>query len=254
MGGQFRIDGKIALVTGSSRGLGFTLAQGLARAGAKVVLNARTQTRLREAEQRLKEHQFKAYSYCFDVTDKSLLADLIPRIEQEVGPIDILVNNAGINKRGPLQELEEAVWREVLDTNLTGVFLCSQQVAKSMITRKRGKIINICSLMSEVTRPTTGAYSASKGGVKMLTKAMALEWAQHNIQVNGIGPGYFITEMTQPLADDPEFDAWICKRTPAARWGDPEELVGPLIFLASDASSFVNGHVLYVDGGVLTAL
>ena len=251
---MFRLEGKNALVTGSSRGLGLTLARGLGKAGARVILSARNPERLKDAEKRLSAEGVDTHSYSCDVTDKAQLHDAVSRIEREVGPIDILVNNAGITKRGPLEEIDEAVWREVLDTNLTGVFLATQQVAKRMISRRKGKIINICSLMSEVSRPTTGAYTASKGGLKMLTKAMALEWACHNIQVNGIGPGYFVTELTRPLASDAEFDAWIRKRTPAGRWGDPEELIGPLVFLASEASSFVTGQIIYVDGGILTTL
>ncbi len=169
-------------------------------------------------------------------------------------PIDILVNNAGIQRRGRLEEFDRATWQTVLDTNLTSAFLVSRQVVKAMIARKAGKIINICSLMSEVGRQTTGPYTASKGGLKMLTKAMAAEWGSHNIQANGIGPGYFLTEMTQPLADDPEFDGWVKKRTPARRWGLPEELIGTAIYLASPASNFVNGQVIYVDGGILASL
>jgi len=175
-------------------------------------------------------------------------------IEGQVGPIDILVNNAGVQRRGALESLDEGAWREVLDTNLTAVFLVSRRVVRGMIERRRGKIINICSLMSEVGRETTGNYAASKGGLKMLTRAMTVEWARHNIQANGIGPGYFLTEMTRKLADDPEFGAWIRRRTPAGRWGDPEELVGAAVFLASRASDFVNGQILYVDGGILAAL
>ena len=166
----------------------------------------------------------------------------------------MLVNNAGVNLRGPLAEIDPGAWDEVIATNLTGVFLTSRTVAEGMIARKRGKIINICSLMSEVGRASIGPYAASKGGVKMLTRAMAVEWAPHNIQVNGIGPGYFLTDMTRPLADDPKFDAWLRRRTPAGRWGRPEDLVGAAVFLSSRASDFVNGQILYVDGGLLAAI
>ena len=250
----FDLSGKNALITGASRGIGFSLAQGLGQAGATVILNARNEQKLRQAAELIANQDIQVYSYPFDVTDKTQLERIIPIIEREVGPIDILVNNAGITRRGNLEEFEQSDWIEVLNTNLTGVFLTTQQVVKGMISRKRGKIVNICSLMSEVSRPTTGAYTASKGGVKMLTKSMALEWAQYNIQVNGIGPGYIITEMTKPLVADPQFNSWICGRTPAGRWGNPEELVGPLVFLVSDAANFVNGHIVYVDGGILTTL
>jgi gluconate 5-dehydrogenase len=189
-----------------------------------------------------------------DVTKEEQIRGNIPLIEEEVGPIQILVNSAGIQKRGPLETIEESVWREVIDINLTGVFLTSKHVAQKMIARKSGKIINICSLMSEFGRSTIGPYAAAKGGVKMLTKAMAVEWAKYNIQVNAIGPGYFLTEMTHPLAEDPKFDAWIRSRTPAGRWGDPVELVGTAVYLASSASDFVTGQIIYVDGGIFAAL
>ena len=190
----------------------------------------------------------------FDVTDKIQIEQKVKEIEGTIGPIDILVNNAGINKRGPLEEMELATWQQVLDINLTGVFLTSQAVVKGMISRKSGKIINICSLMSELGRVTTGPYTASKGGVKMLTKGMCVEWAKHNIQINGIGPGYILTDLTKVLADDKKFDDWICSRTPAARWGKPSELVGTAVFLASRAGDFVNGQIIYVDGGFLASM
>ena len=250
----FHLEGKNALITGSSRGIGYVLACGIGKAGATVVLNARNRERLSDAHEQIAGKGIRAHSYAFDVTDRAQVKEAVSRIESETGPIDILINNAGINKRGPLEDIEESVWHEVLDTNLTSVFLVTQQIVKGMIQRKQGKIINICSLMSELGRPTTGPYTASKGGVKMLTKAMATEWARYNIQVNGIGPGYFITEMTKPLEADVDFNAWICKRTPAGRWGDPQELIGPLIFLASEASNFINGQIIYVDGGVLSSL
>jgi gluconate 5-dehydrogenase len=188
------------------------------------------------------------------VVKRERVEEQVSRIETEVGPIDILVNNAGIQSRAPTAEMEESEWRRVLDINLTGVFLATQPVARGMIRRKRGKIINICSLLSEVGRPTIAPYAAAKGGVKMLTRTMAVEWAKYNIQCNGIGPGYFATEMNTALINDPQFDSWIKSRTPAGRWGRPEELIGTAVFLASEASSFLTGQIIYVDGGVLASL
>jgi len=188
------------------------------------------------------------------VTDGAAIASEVERIEREVAPIDILVNNAGIHRRAPLAEMTEQQWREVLDTNLTSAFLVTRQIAPRMIARNAGKIINTCSVMSEVCRSSTGNYAAAKGGLKMLTRAMATEWAKHNVQVNGIGPGFFATDMTKVLMDNPEFNQWICARTPAGRWGRPEELVGAAVFLASPASAFVNGQIIYVDGGLLAAI
>ncbi|KPJ73445.1 MAG: gluconate 5-dehydrogenase [Planctomycetes bacterium DG_20] len=253
-GDLFDLTGRLAVVTGSSRGLGLTLARGLGEAGATVVLNGRDEERLAAAVAALEADGLAASGCAFDVTDAASIDRGVGEIEDRIGPIDILVNNAGIQRRGPLEALDEKAWREVIDTNLTGVFLVSRRVARGMIERRRGKIVNICSLMSELGRETTANYAASKGGLKMLTRAMAVEWARYNIQANGIGPGYFLTEMTRPLADDPKFDAWIRGRTPAGRWGDPAELVGAAVFLASAASDFVNGQVIYVDGGILAAL
>ena len=250
----FDVSGKVVLISGSSQGLGLAIARGLGEAGATVVLNGRDERKLQEAVSQLRARGLSAQGFAFDVTDAARLAKLVADIETQVGPIDVLLNCAGIMRRAALEQMEEAQWREVLDTDLTGVFLLSREVVKGMIQRKRGKIVNICSLMSEVGRNTTGAYAAAKGGLKMLTRAMAVEWARHNIQVNGIGPGYFLTEMTRKLAEDPKFDAWIKSRTPAGRWGDPSELVGAAIFLASAASDFVNGQIIYVDGGILAAL
>jgi len=250
----FDLSGSLALVTGSSQGLGLVIARGLGRAGAAVVLNGRDRSKLALAAQRLAAEGIACHVFAFDVSNSQQVADAVERIEEQVGPIDVLVNNAGIHRRGPLEQLTDQQWSDVLDVNLSGAFRVARAAIGGMIRRKRGKIINVCSLMSELGRQTTGAYAAAKGGLKMLTRAMAVEWARHNIQVNGIGPGYFITPMTQPLADDPEFDQWLKTRTPAGRWGDPSELVGPAVFLASRASSFVNGQVLYVDGGVLAAL
>jgi gluconate 5-dehydrogenase len=250
----FDLQNKVALITGSSHGLGFSIARGLGQAGATLVLNGRDEEKLQNAVSNLSGAGLSVSGYAFDVTKEKQIQRNIPIIEEEVGPVHILVNSAGIQRRGPLEHIEESVWREVIDINLTGVFLASKHVAQRMITRKSGKIINICSLMSEFGRATTGPYTAAKGGVKMLTKAMAVEWAEYNIQVNGIGPGYFLTEMTRPLAEDPKFDAWIRSRTPARRWGDPGELVGTAIYLASNASDFVTGQIIYVDGGIFSAL
>jgi gluconate 5-dehydrogenase len=250
----FSLEGKLALVTGSSRGLGLVFARGLARAGAAVVLNGRKGDTLARAVESIRAEGGRAAGYAFDVANKKQLKEQVGRIEREIGPVDILVNSAGIQKRAPLLDTEESVWREILNVNLTGVFLTSQVVAGGMIERRRGKIINICSLLSEVGRPTIAPYTAAKGGVKMLTRAMAVEWAPCNVQVNGLGPGYFATEMNRDLVQDSRFDRWLRERTPAGRWGDPEELVGALVFLASRASDFVTGQILYVDGGILASL
>jgi len=249
----FDLGGKVALVTGSNRGLGFVLARGLARAGAKVVINGRRDEAVQQAVVRLEEEGLEASGSVFDVTDGETIKREVEAIEREVGPIAVLVNNAGIQRRAPIGEVSEAMWREVLDTNLTGVFLTSQKVVEGMVRRGEGKIINICSLASELGRPTIAPYVASKGGVRMLTRAMAVEWAPHNIQVNGIGPGFFATEMNTELVRDAEFDRWVRGRTPAGRWGEPGELVGAAVFLASKASSFVTGQILYVDGGILAS-
>ena len=250
----FDLSGKSALITGSSQGLGFELARGLGQAGATIILNGRNEAKLSKATESLQGLGATAHSLQMDILDDAQVQKKIPQIENRVGPIDILVNNAGIQRRGKLEDLDLATWQAVLDTNLTSVFMVSRLIARGMIARRAGKIINICSLMSEVGRPTTGPYTASKGGLKMLTKAMATEWGPYNIQVNGIGPGYFLTEMTQPLADDPAFDGWLKQRTPANRWGKPEELVGTAVYLASSASNFVNGQIIYVDGGILASL
>jgi gluconate 5-dehydrogenase len=255
MGNQlFELSGKVALITGAAQGIGFAIARGLGQAGARVVLNVRNEERLQRAVSTLQQEGISASGCRFDVAIAAEVRERIPALEKEVGHIDILVNNAGIQRRSPLEQFEEAVWRQVLDTNLTGLFLVTQQVAHGMIARKSGKIINICSLMCEMARPTLAAYTAAKGGVKQLTKAMAVEWAKHNIQVNGIGPGYILTEMNRPLSEDPKFDAWIRGRTPTGRWGEPVELVGTAVFLSSRASDFVTGQIIYVDGGILAAL
>ena len=250
----FDLTGKIALITGSSQGIGFGIARGLGQAGATIILNGRNEEKMNRAISTLSSEGLKVYGYSFDVSDSDQIEQNISAIEREVGSTDILVNNAGIQRRGPLETIEESVWREVIETNLTAVFLISKRVVKGMIARKSGKIINICSLMSEITRPTVAPYTASKGGVKMLTKAMAIEWAKYNIQVNGIGPGFIVTELNRALLDDPKFDAMVRSRTPAGRWGEPSDLMGAAIFLASRASDFITGQIIYAEGGFLSAL
>jgi gluconate 5-dehydrogenase len=250
----FDLAGRTALVTGSSQGIGFALARGLAAAGAALVLNGRDEARLAAAAQTLRGEGARVATAAFDVTDADGIAAAMDRCESQHGPVDILVNNAGIQRRAPLLEMTATQWREVLDTNLTSAFLVARTVAPRMIARQRGKIINVCSLMSEVARPTTGNYAAAKGGLKMLTRAMAVEWARHNLQINAIGPGYIETELTRPLIENAEFNRWILGRTPAGRWGRPEDLVGAAVFLASAASDFVNGQIIYVDGGLLAAI
>jgi gluconate 5-dehydrogenase len=245
--GMFDLAGRRALITGSSTGIGYALATGLAAAGAEVVLNARSEARLNDAVGRLN-------AASFDVTSPDEVEAAIGRIEREIGPIDILVNNAGMQRRAPLEQFSHAQWEELMKTNVESVFLVGQAVARHMIERKRGKIINICSVQSELGRPNIAAYTASKGAVKMLTKGMAIDWGQHGIQVNGLGPGYFKTELTEALVNDEKFSAWLIGRTPSRRWGEVEDLVGAAVFLASDGSNFVNGHILYVDGGVTATL
>ncbi len=250
----FDVEEKTVLITGSSRGIGFTLARAFGSLGARVILNGRSSLPLEQACSSLKALGHQAYTSRFDVDDQETVVKEINGIEKSIGPIDVLINNAGINRRHPLESCPLDEWEEVLRTNLTGAFIVSRAVVKRMIARESGKIINICSLMSELGRTSTGPYAASKGGLKMLTRAMAVEWAKYNIQINGIGPGYFLTEMTQNLADDKDFDEWIKGRTPAGRWGNPDELAGAALFLASEASSFVNGQIIYVDGGLLSAI
>jgi len=250
----FDLGGRTALITGSSQGIGYALARGLAQAGCAVVLNGRDEAKLKRSAKALSDEGAKVGTAAFDVTQGEAVAGAIEKIEREFAPIDILVNNAGIHRRAPLVDTTDQQWKEVLDTNLLSPFLLARAIAPRMIARGAGKVINICSLMSEIGRTTTGSYAAAKGGLKMLTRAMAVEWAKHNIQINGIGPGYILTELTKPLSENQEFSRWLCARTPAGRWGKPEELVGAAVFLASRASDFVNGHILYVDGGILAAL
>ncbi len=250
----FNVKNKVALVTGSSRGLGLILAEGLAAAGARVVLNGRNPETLETAAKTLAEKGLQVETVLFDVTSAEEIKSAIAWIEGEIGPLDILVNNAGIQHRARLEEFPEEEWRRILDINLTGAFLVAKEAVLHMKERRRGKIINICSLQSELGRATIAPYAASKGGLKMLTRGMTVDWAGYGIQVNGIGPGYFVTELTLALKNDPKFDAWICERTPAGRWGDPKELLGSLLFLSSNASDFVNGQLLFVDGGITAAI
>lgn len=251
---SFDLTGRTALITGSSAGIGFALARGLAGAGARVVLNARNEAKLAHAASLLRDEGVDVLTSAFDVTSGTAVQQAIERLETETGPVDILVNNAGMQRRAPLDQFAEADWHELMKTNVDSVFLVGQAMARHMIPRRRGKIINICSVQSELGRPGIAPYTASKGAVKMLTKGMAIDWGQHGIQVNGLGPGYFKTELTDALVNNAEFTQWLVNRTPSRRWGDVEDLVGAAVFLASDASNFVNGHILYVDGGVTATL
>ena len=250
---SFQLAGRRALITGSSAGIGLALAEVLAQAGAHVVLNGRTATKVTSAADTLKAQGWSVSTSVFDVTDADQVREAVDQIEAE-GPIDILVNNAGMQIRGPLQDYDDRDWRTIMKTNLDSVYFVGQSVAKKMIPRGRGKIINICSVQSELGRPGIAPYAATKGAVKMLTKGMAIDWGQFGLNVNGIGPGYFKTELNQKLVDDPTFSSWLVGRTPSRRWGDVEDLGGAAVFLASDASRFVNGHILYVDGGVTACL
>ncbi len=251
---SFDLTGRTALITGSSAGIGFALARGLAGAGARIVLNARNADKLEAAAATLRGEGADIVTASFDVTSGEAVKEAVDRIERDIGPIDILINNAGMQRRAPLDEFEEAHWHELMKTNLDSVFLVGQAVARHMIGRKRGKIVNVCSVQSELGRPGIAPYTASKGAVKMLTKGMAIDWGQHGIQVNGLGPGYFKTELNEALVKNEDFSKWLIGRTPSRRWGDVEDLVGAAVFLSSAASNFVNGHILYVDGGVTAQL
>ena len=250
----FDLSGKRALVTGSSRGIGRALALALAQAGARVVLNGRDPATLQATREDLEGRGLQVESAAFDVTDEAQVTAAIDRIENGSGAIDILVNNTGVQIRGPLESFATGDWDTIVRTNLTSVFLVSRAAVQRMIKRRRGKIVNVLSVNAECARYSIAPYSATKGALKMLTKGMCVDWARHNIQVNGLGPGYFATDLTRPLVDDPEFTAWIERRVPAGRWGDVAELGGAVVFLASPASDFVNGHVLYVDGGMTASL
>jgi gluconate 5-dehydrogenase len=254
---QFSLEGKVALVTGASYGIGFAIAKGLAAAGATIVFNDIKQELVDKGLASYKEEGITAHGYVCDVTDEDAVNALVAQIEKEVGVVDILVNNAGIIKRIPMVEMSAADFRQVIDVDLNAPFIVAKAVIPAMIKKGHGKIINICSMMSELGRETVSAYAAAKGGLKMLTKNIASEYGEFNIQCNGIGPGYIATPQTAPLreaqADGSRhpFDQFIISKTPAGRWGDAEDLSGPAVFLASEASDFVNGHILYVDGGIL---
>lgn len=254
---SFQLNGKVALITGAVHGIGFEIAKSLATAGATIVFNNLTQQSVDTALEKYQQAGIDAHGYVCDVTDEAAVNNLISKIKKEVGSIDILVNNAGIIKRIPMIDMSATDFRQVVDVDLTAPFIMAKAVIPDMIEKGGGKIINICSMMSELGRETVSAYAAAKGGLKMLTKNIASEYGQYNIQCNGIGPGYIATPQTAPLRElqaDGErhpFDQFIVGRTPAARWGNPEDLAGPAIFLASKASDFVNGHILYVDGGIL---
>lgn len=250
----FRLDGRVALVTGSSAGIGLALARGLGQAGATVVLNGRSAATCEAAAATLRGEGLQVRTQVFDVTQSAQVVQAVDAIESSVGPIDILINNAGIQRRAPFADFVEADWHELMRTNLDSVYFVGQAVARKMIPRKRGRIINICSVQSELGRPGIAPYTASKGAVKMLTKGMAIDLGPHGINVNGIGPGYFKTELNAKLVADETFSSWLINRTPSRRWGDVEDLAGAAVFLASDASKFVNGHILYVDGGVTATL
>ena len=250
---DFRLTGRRSLITGSSGGIGLALARALAQAGAHVILNGRDAGKLAATTALLQAEGLSASSMGFDVTDGEAVRAAIEQIEAQ-GPIDILVNNAGMTLRTPLHEFADADWHRIMQTNLDSAYYVGQAVARKMIPRGRGKIVNICSVQSELGRPGIAPYMATKGAMKMLTKGMAIDWGPHGLQVNGLGPGYFKTELTQALVDDPVFSAWLVNRTPSRRWGDVQDLGPAIVFLASEASRFVNGHILYVDGGVTATL
>jgi gluconate 5-dehydrogenase len=250
----FDLSGRRALVTGSSKGIGYTIAEGLCEAGAEVVLNSRNGKELEEARSRLADVGHNVHAIAFDVTDPRAAEAAIDRVERDIGPLDAVFNNAGIQRRGPLVDFKPEAWREVMATNLDAVHFVSQAAARKMIARGRGRIVNTCSATSELARAGIGPYTAAKGAVKMLTKAMAAEWAPLGLNVNGIGPGYFKTELNRALFEDAKFTDWLTQRTPQRRWGDINELKGVAVFLASDASTFVNGQVIYVDGGLLSSM
>lgn len=251
----FNLQSKRALITGGTHGLGMAMAEGLAAAGAELIITSTTPEKLENALAHYTSKGFIATGFIFDVTDEKVAAEKVAEIEDTVGAIDILINNAGIIKRVPAEEMEISEFRRVIDVDLVGAFIMAQLVGRRMIERKEGKIINICSMMSELGRNTVSAYAAAKGGLKMLTRNLATEWAKHNIQVNGIGPGYFATSQTEPIRyDGHPFNDFIVSRTPTGRWGDPEDLQGTTVFLASKASDFVNGQIIYVDGGILATI
>ena len=250
----FDLTGRTALVTGSSRGLGRAMAEGLARAGARIILNGAHAERLEDAAAGMRDQGHDVLSQAFDVADEAAVVAAFQALDAQGIAVDILVNNAGIQFRSPMLELGTADWQRVIDTNLTAAFVIGREAARRMAARGRGKIVNIGSLTSDLARPTIAPYAVSKGGIKMLTRAMAAEWGAMGIQANAIGPGYMVTDMNQALIENPDFDAWVKARTPMRRWGQPEELVGLAIFLSSDASNFVSGQLIYADGGITAVL
>ena len=251
---RFGLTGARALVTGSSAGIGLALARGLAEAGAEVVVNGRDPAKVERVAATLQDEGLKAHACAFDVTDIAVVRAGVASIESSLGPLDILINNAGIQRRGPLEDYPEETWRELMGANLDSVFYVGQSVARAMIPRKRGIIINIGSVQCELARPNIAPYTASKGAVKMLTKGMATDWGKHGLRVNAIAPGYFKTELNKALVEDEKFSGWLAGRTPMGRWGDVDELVGAAVFLCSPSASFVHGHILYVDGGITASL
>jgi gluconate 5-dehydrogenase len=250
----FSLHGRMALITGSARGIGLALAQGLAEHGAAVIINARSTDQAADASASIASAGYKSHHSAFDVTDAVAVEAAVDRIEKEIGPIDILVNNAGIQHRASLEEFPEEKFQALLQTNVGGVFNVGKAVARRMIPRRRGKIINIASVQSELARTMIAPYSATKGAVRNLTRGMCADWARHGLQINALAPGYFRTALNRALFEDPAFTAWLEQRTPARRWGEVGELVGAAVFLASDASSFVNGHTLYIDGGITASV
>jgi gluconate 5-dehydrogenase len=249
----FDLSGRRALVTGGGGGLGLAIARGLASAGAHVVLNGRNRDKLDAAQKSLASDGLTAHVAAFDVTDASAVNDAVEDIEHRIGPLDIVVNNAAMNRRQPLADVSDEHWRELMAANLDAPFFVARAVIPGMKTRRSGKIVNICSLASDIGRPNIGPYAASKGGLRMLTRALAVELAPHNVQVNGIAPGFFKTDMNAPLIADAEFSAWVARRTPAGRWGEPPEIAGAAVFLASSAADYVTGAILFVDGGFSAA-
>ena len=250
----FDLTGKRALITGSSQGIGFAIARGLAEHGAEVVLNGRDNNKLVAAAEKLRSNGHQVFVANFDVTVAEVVNESIDTIERTVGAIDILINNAGMQFRAPLEDFPAEKWDELIRTNISSTFYVGRSVARHMIRRGKGKIVIIASVQSELARPGIAPYTATKGAIRNLTRGMCADWARYGLQVNAIAPGYFKTPLNQALVENPEFSAWLEKRTPAARWGDVDELIGAAIFLSSNASSFVNGHTLYVDGGITTCL
>lgn len=254
MSNPFDLTGRTALVTGSSRGLGRAIAEGLAGAGARIILNGVNAERLEDAASQMRQAGYDVLTSHFDVTDEAAVVETFNGFDATGVAIDILVNNAGMQFRKPMVELATADWQRVIDTNLTSAFVIGREAARRMIPRGQGKVINIGSLTSELARATVAPYTVAKGGIKMLTKAMAAEWGERGIQANAIGPGYMVTDMNEALMSNPQFDSWVKARTPARRWGKPEELAGTAVYLASSAADYVNGQIIYVDGGMISVL